>query len=189
MPTASAPAAPPRPAPVSAPAASVPVPKPAPEPPAPAAIPEAKEAADPESANVSVAKIWETIAETFAKDSFIRFGWLRDGLFERLEAGQLFVRFPASARDASETVFMEQGRKDINARLSRELSKPVTIAFEFDENAVEPPEPEPFSDEPAEAPKAADVPLPPSDPMGDFKDDPLIKKALEIFKSTLQPNP
>ena len=181
------------PAPVSSPARATSAPLPVPVAPvaapiAPAPVAEAapKKTSDPESASVSAATIWESIAEGFAKDSFIRFGWLRDGLFERLEAGELFVRFPASARDSSETVFMDQGRKDINARLSRELSQPVRIIFEFDENAVVPPEPESFPGEPDEPPMAAaPEPPPPSDPMGDFKDDPLIKKALEIFKSNL----
>ena len=146
------------------------------------------ESVDSESASVSAATIWESISQTFAKDSFIRFGWLRDGLFERLEAGQLFVRFPASAQEASETVFMEKGRKDIDARLSRELSQPVRIMFEFDENiVVPPPESEPYSREPDEPPKPAEpTPPKPIDLMGDFKNDPLIKKALEIFKSSLQ---
>ena len=187
-----APVGPPRPAPVRAAAASVPVPVPPPvlarEPdPIVSPAPEVNKAADPESAAASAATIWESISETFAKDSFIRFGWLREGLFERLEAGELFVRFPASARESSETVFMEQGLKDINARLARELSQPVRLVFEFDENTVAPPEPEPFPTEPDEPPKAmAQAPAAPIDPMGDFKDDPLIKKALEVFKSTLQ---
>ena len=98
------------------------------------------------------------------------------------------MRFPASAQEASETVFMEKGRKDIDARLSRELSQPVRIMFEFDENiVVPPPESEPYSREPDEPPKPAEpTPPKPIDLMGDFKNDPLIKKALEIFKSSLQ---
>jgi len=144
-------------------------------------------AKDSEAASVSAATVWESVAETLAKDSFIRFGWLREGLFERIEDGQFFVRFPASSRESSESYFMEQGRKDINTRLSRELSKPLTIVFEFDESLSAPPEPEvapPF--EPDEPPRAEEPPpAPPADPMEDFKNDPLIKEALKLFKSSL----
>jgi len=178
----------------------VPAPRAKPKPPAappapvqtgPAASPPdpvAKKSADPERVGVSEATLWESVSETFAKDSFIRFGWLREGLFERLEAGQFFVRFPSSARESSETVFMEQGRRDIETRLSRELSQPVRIVFEFDENAVTPPQPEPSPSEPETPPNAGETGPPlPADPMEDFQNDPLIRKALEIFKSTLQP--
>ncbi len=155
------------------------------EPPAPASTP----SADPEDAGVSVATTWERIAESFAKDSFIRFGWLREGLFERFEDGKLFVRFPASSQESAESIWMEQGRKDIESALTRALSRTVRLALEFDESLVPPPpvmeeEPEPVREEPvAQAPEPV---APPADPMEEFKNDPLIKKALEVFKSTLQ---
>jgi len=155
------------------------------EPPAPASTP----ATDPEDAGVSVATTWERIAESFAKDSFIRFGWLREGLFERFEDGKLFVRFPASSQESAESIWMEQGRKDIEGALTRALSRTVRLALEFDESLVPPPpvveeEPEPVREEPvAQAPEPV---APPADPMEEFKNDPLIKKALEVFKSTLQ---
>jgi DNA polymerase-3 subunit gamma/tau len=143
---------------------------------------------DPESAGVSAAAVWEKLADTFAKDSFIRFGWLREGAFERFEGGGLFVRFPASSQEASETMWMEQGIKDLQARLTRELSQPVRLVLEFDESLDLPPvfepAPEPVRGEPPVTPPKEVSP--PADPMEDFKNDPLIKKALEVFKSTLQ---
>ncbi len=175
--------------------ASQPASKPAAAKPAPAAPKAAERAAapatehDPESDGVSAATVWEKLADTFAKDSFIRFGWLREGAFERIEGGNLFVRFPGSAQEASESMWMEQGIKDIQARLTRELSQPIRLVLEFDESLPEPPpavETAPAREEtpePARPPKAAP---PPADPMEDFKNDPLIKKALEVFKTTLQ---
>jgi DNA polymerase-3 subunit gamma/tau len=140
----------------------------------------AKRSADPEAALVSAATTWESLAETFASDSLVRFGWLREGLFERLDGENLFVRFPATAKDSSETVFMEQGRKDIELRLAREFGRPIRLVLEFDGPAGEP---EPPMEEPeTAAPVAAQT----ADPVDDFKNDPFIKKALEIFKGTLQ---
>ncbi len=147
---------------------------------------------DPESANVSAAVVWEKLAETFAKDSIIRFGWLREGLFERVEGGSLFLRFPASSRESSESMWMEQGLKDIQAALTRELSQPIRVVLEFDESIKAPPVYEPAPgparmEAPAKLSKAPEPPdLRPVDPMEEFKNDPLIKKALEVFKSTLQ---
>jgi DNA polymerase-3 subunit gamma/tau len=160
----------------------------APKVPEPSSPPPPPPDRDPESAGVSAAAVWEKLADTFAKDSFIRFGWLREGAFERFEGGGLFVRFPASSQEASETMWMEQGIKDLQSRLTRELSQPVRLVLEFDESLDLPPvfesAPEPVRGEaPATPPKEAS---PPADPMEDFKNDPLIKKALEVFKSTLQ---
>ncbi|MFM8716072.1 MAG: DNA polymerase III subunit gamma/tau [Spartobacteria bacterium] len=143
-------------------------------------------AADP-AAPVDAALCWERIAAEFSKNSVIRFGWFREGGFDRLEGGRLIVRFPAALQEAGNSMFMEKGIKDIEARLLQDLGQPTKIVFEFDEAlqaAASEPEPQP---EP-EAPKAAEpvVEAPPVDPMEEFLNDPLIEKALEIFKGTLQ---
>ncbi len=131
---------------------------------------------------------WEKIAADFAKNSFIRFGWLRDGVFDRVEDGKGIVRFPVSAKDSASSIFMEQGIKDIESRFLKDLGKPLRIVFEFDDQ-LEPEIPEEIREEPAPAPApVAEVAAPavPVDPMEDFLNDPLIEKALEIFKGTLQ---
>ena len=137
------------------------------------------------AAPVDAAICWEQIAAEFSKNSVIRFGWFREGIFDRLEGGRLIVRFPAALQEAGSSMFMEKGIKDIEARLLQDLGQPTKIVFEFDEAlqaAAPEPEPEP------EAPKVAEpvVEAPPVDPMEEFLNDPLIEKALEIFKGTLQ---
>jgi DNA polymerase-3 subunit gamma/tau len=170
------------PAPVAAPAPKLHE-KPAPQAPAPAAP------ADSEDAGVSAATLWETTAESLAKGSLIRYGWLREGLFERFEDGKLFVRFPASAKENSESFWMEKGLKDIESALTKAMSQAVRLILEWDEGLNQTPEPapEPAREEPAAV--AAPEPAPPADPMEDFKNDPFIKKALEVFKSTLHTTP
>ena len=178
----------PEPAPVFTPKAvepvvSAPVSTPAPLPkvaePAPSKVVESR---------IDAPTSWEKIAAEFAKNSFIRFGWLRDGVFDRVEDGKGIVRFPVSAKDSASSIFMEQGIKDIESRFLKDLGKPLRIVFEFDEQ-LEPEIPEEIREEPAPAPAPVvelAAPAVPVDPMEDFLNDPLIEKALEIFKGTLQ---
>lgn len=194
LPKSSVPATPPQ---IKAPA---PAPAPPTPPPAPVArvAPEQKPpqtppppttpAPDPEEAGVSAAMIWEKTAGELAKNSLIRYGWLRDGLFERFEGGKLFVRFPAASKEHSESFWMETGLKEIESILTKALSRTAKLVFEWDDSLAQPSEPEPIPEAPAEPvkPAAVEPQKPPKDPSEDFKNDPFIKKALEVFKSTLQ---
>ncbi len=135
--------------------------------------------------------VWERIAGEFSKNSFIRFGWLGDGVFDRLEEGRIVIRFPESSRESASSYFMEQGIKEIEQRLLKEFGRPMRLEFDFDES-LQPVAPVEEMPEPREEPVAAveTEPSPveetPVDPMADFLNDPLIEKALEIFKGTLQ---
>ncbi len=156
----------------------------------PAPLPKVAEPAPPKDveSRIDAPTSWEKIAAEFAKNSFIRFGWLRDGVFDRVEDGKGIVRFPVSAKDSASSIFMEQGIKDIESRFLKDLGKPLRIVFEFDEQ-LEPEIPEEIREEPAPAPAPVvelAAPPVPVDPMEDFLNDPLIEKALEIFKGTLQ---
>ena len=161
--------------------------------PAPAVVPAPVEPLAPAGSDQAVndAVIWEKIAADFSKNSFIRFGWLRDGVFDRLGAGKIFIRFPESARESATSYFMEEGLKEIERRLNKEFDRPMKLEMEFDESLqAEPPvqeNPE-VREEPVAEKEIAPPPPeePPADPMADFMNDPLIEKALEIFKSTLQ---
>ena len=156
----------------------------------PAPLPKVAEPAQPKDieSRIDAPTSWEKIAADFAKNSFIRFGWLRDGVFDRVEDGKGIVRFPVSAKDSASSIFMEQGIKDIESRFLKDLGKPLRIVFEFDEQ-LQPEIPEEIREEPAPAPAPVvevAAPAVPVDPMEDFLNDPLIEKALEIFKGTLQ---
>ena len=175
----------PEPAPVPKavePKAAVSTPAPLPKVAEPALVPKVVES------RIDAPTSWEKIAAEFAKNSFIRFGWLRDGVFDRVEDGKGIVRFPVSAKDSASSIFMEQGVKDIESRFLKDLGKPLRIVFEFDDQ-LEPEIPEEIREEPAPAPAPVvevAAPAVPVDPMEDFLNDPLIEKALEIFKGTLQ---
>ena len=160
------------------------------EPAAPVATPPPVSEKSPEpspapapSGGKDAAAVWAEVSGNLAGSSVIRFGWLRDGVFSGLSEGNLAVRFPAARREQAGSVFMEQGIRDIESRLLRELGQPVRMRFEFDESMAveEEPASEPPRDEPPPEPAA-----PAKDPMEEFLNDPLIEKALEIFKGTLQ---
>lgn len=156
----------------------------------PPVLPKTAPSPDPVPASetaVDGALCWEKIAAEFSKNSVIRFGWFREGVFDRIENGRMTVRFPAELSEAGSSMFMEKGIKEIEARLLQDLGQPTKITFEFDEalQSAEPvPEPEPLP----EAPPAVEpvIEQPAADPMEEFLKDPLIEKALEIFKGTLQ---
>lgn len=159
----------------------------APQPADPAPEPLRKSPSASES-SVSAATEWESAAADLAKDSFIRFGWLTEGVFVDFSNGKLTVRFPASVEEHSQHTWLEDGLKGIELRLTRALAEPVKLVLEFDPTrAPEPPPPEDIPAAPVEpAPEAAPQA---ANPMDDFKNDPFIKKALEVFKSTLQTDP
>ncbi|MFZ9963738.1 MAG: DNA polymerase III subunit gamma/tau [Terrimicrobiaceae bacterium] len=140
---------------------------------------------------VDAAVVWEKVVEDFAKNSFIRFGWLRDGVFDRLEEGRVVVRFPASARESASSYFMLEGIQEIEQRLLKDFGRPMKFDIAYDESLQPEPPVEETPEVREESPAAVEsappaVEEPPADPMADFLNDPLIEKALEIFKSTLQ---
>ena len=141
------------------------------------------------SSSVDAAMVWENIAADLAKNSFIRFGWLSDGVFDRIEQGRMTIRFPASSKESA-LVFMEEGIKTIEAQILRQMDQPLRVAMEFDDT-LEAKQPEPVvehqvQEEELPSPPVIKDPKPPADPMEEFLNDPLIEKALEKFEGTLQ---
>jgi len=164
--------------------------------PAPLAAPELEPpaAVNDSPASVDASLVWEKIATDLAKNSFIRFSWLSDGVFDRVEKGRMIVRFPGSSKESA-MVFMEEGVRTIEAGILKEMDQPLRVTFEFDESlqpkapviSEEEParEESPEPKEPAKAQMEALAPAP-VDPMEEFLNDPLIEKALEKFQGTLQ---
>jgi len=152
----------------------------------PPVVPKAAPTATPApAAPVDAALCWERIAAEFSKNSVIRFGWFREGVFDRIENGRMTVRFPATLREAGSSMFMDKGIKDIEARLLQDLGQPTKIVLEFDEALqAATPEPHPAPEAPQPVEPVEETPV--DDPMAEFLNDPLIEKALEIFKGTLQ---
>ncbi len=204
-PVVQAPAVSPKPEPVPAPApapipAPISVPAPAPIastppiPPTPVTTePLLTKAEEREEKSIDASIAWENVARTY--ETSIKYRWLTKGVFALIEGDSVLVQLPPSEAKELASFLGEMGRKDAEEKLSKALSRKLTLRLEIGEHLTvveEIPEPEP---EPAPVPEAkAPEPEPASaapqapagDPMDEFKNDPLIKKALEIFRGEIQ---
>lgn len=164
------------------------VPLPDPVPPTPRiAEPEIVEPAPPTALAPEVvaalagpAGAWRQVTAALTAESPIRFGWLEQGEFLRLEDGAFHVRYPASLQDQTESFFWEDVRKRTEAALAESLGEKIRLACEFSAPELEPLPPEP------ELEPEPEPPAPPKDPLVEFKNDPLIQRALEVFNAKIQ---
>jgi DNA polymerase-3 subunit gamma/tau len=191
----SAPAPAPIPAPISVPAptpiaSAPPIP---PAPPAPAPEPLLTKAEEREEKSIDASIAWENVARTY--ETSIKFRWLTKGVFALIEGDSVLVQLPPSEAKELASFLGEMGRKDAEGKLSTALNRKLTLRLEIGEHLtvveeIPEPEPEPAAVPEAKAPEpepAATAPQAPAvDPMDDFKNDPLIKKALEIFRGEIQ---
>jgi DNA polymerase-3 subunit gamma/tau len=170
-------------------AAPVSTPAPAPAPkieraPAPVVVAEEppKEAApEPPAAVAGVDDAWREVAETLASEAAVRFSWLVRGECAGLVDGRLRVVFPTTDHDQVDSLFWDKVRERTEAELFAKLGSKVTLHCEFTKEV------EPIA-EIAPEPVEESVPEPkaPADPVAEFKNDPLIRRALEIFKAEIQ---
>jgi len=151
---------------------------------------------------------WHPVAMALAADSPLKFGWLEDGRFLERSGSTIVVEFPPSLQYQSQTLFWPQAVKKIEEQLSAALGGRITLEARFTGEEVAAPEPEPVpmpaspappsaKSEPA-APRTPDAPAPKAEPavptispeeLEAFKNDPLIKKALEIFQAEILISP
>lgn len=157
---------------------------------------------------------WQEVAMKLAADSPLKFGWVEDGRFIERIGNAILVEFPPSLEQQTQTLFWPQAVKKIEEQLTAALG--VKITFEYRFTGEEPPAPpEPIA-EPAQSAsstgskasiasaassKASAEPAPkqtatePVTPaisaaeLEEFKSDPLIRKALEIFKAEILIDP
>ncbi len=147
---------------------------------------------------------WTTIASSLASESPLKFGWLRAGSFVEQKDQQVVVKFPASYQAQVETLFWPQARKKIQERLTEHLGQKIELVTCFHGEEVE----EEIIDEPPEKKESVekkptnkhsatpvlassssaqvnDIPALTPQELENFKNDPLIKKALEIFEAEI----
>jgi DNA polymerase-3 subunit gamma/tau len=190
------PAAPPTPAPAAAPAPAPVVQKPAPAPvvaeppPAPKPVePPPASTVEEQEEETDIAVFWGKVASSFA--SSIGNRWISTGVFESANSDDtVLVHVPPSGKEGLESFVGEKGRKEAEAKLSQLTGRRIKLVIEVStalpDPTVEPdPEPEPEIIE-EKAPEPAPQPVADVNPAEDFKNDPLIKKALEIFRSEIQ---
>jgi DNA polymerase-3 subunit gamma/tau len=151
---------------------------------------------------------WHSVAMALAADSPLKFGWLEDGRFVERTGSTLVVQFPPSLQYQSQTLFWPQAVKKIEEQLSSALGVKISLEARFtgEEVAAPEPEPEPITP-PVLTPSTKTQPTSPRMPetatpkvesaipsispkeLEAFKNDPLIRKALEIFKAEILISP
>lgn len=155
---------------------------------------------------------WQTVAMALASDSPLKFGWVEDGQLVERSGNTLIVEFPPSLQPQSQTLFWPQAVKKIEEQLAALLGE--RILFEARFTGVEPPPleseppraavpspaatkpaaPKPVSAAssataaPAKAEPAPQLAISPEE-LEAFKNDPLIKKALEVFQAEILVSP
>ncbi|MFZ4387054.1 MAG: DNA polymerase III subunit gamma/tau [Chthoniobacterales bacterium] len=152
---------------------------------------------------------WQTVAMALAADSPLKFGWVEDGRLVARSGNTITVEFPPSLQPQSQTLFWPQAVKKIEGELAALLGERIIFDAHF--TGVEPPplEPEPQRAPTHPSPKpvasktassgtattavktetAAQAQAISPEELEAFKNDPLIKKALEVFQAEILVSP
>jgi DNA polymerase III subunit gamma/tau len=134
---------------------------------------------------IDAAVAWDRVAASY--EASIKFRWLTKGVFAEAIENSVRVKLPPSSAAALRSVVGDDGRKNAEAKLSAMLGRNIKLVLEIGEDLAEPPAEAPSAELPARPEKPAESSQPTAvDPAEDFKNDPLIKKALEIFAGEIQ---
>jgi DNA polymerase III subunit gamma/tau len=134
---------------------------------------------------IDTAIAWDRVAVSY--EASLKFRWLTKGVFAEAVENSVLVKLPPSSASALRSVVGEDGRKNAEAKLSAMLGRNIKLRLEVGEDLAEPTVEAPSTDLPTTLEKPAEISRPKAtDPAEDFKNDPLIKKALEIFAGEIQ---
>ncbi len=161
--------------PQSAPPSASPIAKP---PTAEARVVETPKLAEPPpvaapSAAMSNEEFWKALVEAVRRDRKLISAWLEAGAVIRIEGPSVQIGFPPDQAFSKD--FLEQGHREfLTSAASAILGRKVNLSLDIRDGIIA-----------RQIPKPA--PEPKLDPMEEFKRDPLIRKALEIFRAEVQP--
>ena len=152
---------------------------------------------------------WQTVAMALAADSPLKFGWVEDGRLVARSGNTITVEFPPSLQPQSQTLFWPQAVKKIEGELAALLGERIIFDAHFTgveppplepepQRAPTPPSPKPVAPKTASSgtattavktePEAQAQAISPEE-LEAFKNDPLIKKALEVFQAEILVSP
>ena len=203
LPAPAAPAAKPKAAtPVPAPAPAAPAPAPAAPKPSLTAVvataippPPAKPAPEPEPVSViredpddapwhntsapaelPLAEIWKQCLARIAKERRLVLAWIEQGTLLEIEGGTALLGFPPGADSARDACDRPNNRDFLEEIVSQIAGRRIAIKCVKREGLVV---------QPVALPP--DAKADPKDPMAEFKNDPVIRRALDVFKAEIAP--
>ncbi len=146
------------------------------------------ESVAPDAGNAGAA--WTKLAGELAAESVIRFSWLESGEFAGVDGSEFKVKFPASLEENTKAVFWSDLKTSVEARLKDVLGRRIEFVCVFSSGMVEAAAPweeedrgpAPVLGVAAEEKKEEPV----EDPMVKFRNDPLIRKAIEVFRAEIE---
>jgi DNA polymerase-3 subunit gamma/tau len=127
-------------------------------------------------AAVNVESLWPVLVEAVRKERPLISMWLEGGVLAEVSGGVARLAFPKEQSLSAEYLLQANNRSFLEALLLRLTGSPVSLSTELSESVVLRPVAQP-------PPPAKEVE---KDPMEEFKNDPLIRKALDIFKARLE---
>jgi DNA polymerase-3 subunit gamma/tau len=123
--------------------------------------------------NISDDEFWKALVEAVRRDRKLISAWLEAGALIRTEGPTVQIGFPQEQSFSKD--FLEKDHSAFLASAaSAILGRKVGVSLEVRDGIVS-------------TPVAQPPPAPKLDPMEEFKRDPLIRKALEIFRAEVQP--
>jgi DNA polymerase-3 subunit gamma/tau len=120
--------------------------------------------------------LWPALLGEIRKRRPLILSWLASGTLLEVRGDACIVGFPKDQSLAKESVERAANRKIVEEVLTQLAGRPLTLQCELRDGLAAGAMPE--------IPETK--PEPPADPMAEFKNDPLIRKALEIFKGEIQ---
>jgi len=127
----------------------------------------------PKKAAVQDDALWPAILEAVRERRKFILSWVEAGVFLGIEGNACLLGFPKTQSLALESLTRASNRVFLEDLLSEIAGRPLTLRCEVREDLLEQ----------APVEKKEDLPL---DPVEALKNDPLIRKALEIFKGEIQ---
>ena len=132
---------------------------------------ETKRPAAVPAATMPAGEFWAAFVEAVRRDRKLISAWLESGALIGIEGTFVNIGFPPDEAFAKD--FLEQSHREfLEVTAASILGKKVTVRLQLREGIV--------------AAQSAQ-PEVKRDPMEEFKNDPLIRKALEIFRAEVQP--
>jgi DNA polymerase-3 subunit gamma/tau len=127
------------------------------------------------AAPVDLNALWADVLLAVRRDRPLITTWLEAGMLLEVTDAAVRLGFPPEQKMAMESLLRQNNRTFLESLFTQFSGRPRQIECETREGLVI---------QPAKLPAPEPTPI---DPMEEFRNDPLIRKALEIFQAEIQP--